>query len=339
MRFAPRARRPHPNRRDACGAIAGLVSAGLLAGPARAADDFPGKPVMLVVPYGAGTTGDLWARMVAPRLSTLWKQPVIVDNKPGGSAMIGTAHVARSAPDGHTLLIGSLSTSMARLTNASVPFDPQVELVPVFKFLNFHMVFATNSATLAKAKDLRALVALSRSTPTGIFFGGTGPGTAFNMTAGFVLKGLAANYSEINYNGTQPVTIALVRDDVQVAINTPAAFKPQFDNGTVHPIAVLSEERYPDLPGVPTVREMGYRGFLPTVWSGVFAARGTPQRVLERIAADLLAVSMAPDMRDRIESAFAGVVPQSDPASFARELEADTRQWKEYLDSIGFKPA
>ncbi|MBC8745958.1 tripartite-type tricarboxylate transporter receptor subunit TctC [Paraburkholderia sp. WC7.3g] len=325
------------NRRDACLALAGLLAGGLAPGLA-AADEFPGRQVTLIVPYEPGNTGDLWARMVAPKLSALWKQPVIVQNMPGASTMIGVAYVMRSKPDGHTLLIGSLSTTMAKLTNANVHFDPQVELAPVLKYLKFKMVLATNAVTYAKAKNLHELVTLSESVPGGIFYGGTGPGTAFNMSAGFVLRGLGVKYSEVNYNGTLPIILALIRNEVQVLENTPAALKGHIADGSIYPIAAFGEERFPELPNVQTVREAGYKGFYPVLWNGVFAPKGTPPRVLDRIAADIHAVSTAPDMKDRIESTFSGFIPQSNPQLFAHEIETETTQWRDFLASIHFTP-
>ncbi len=200
------------------------------------------------------------------------------------------------------------------------------------------MVLVTNNATYAKAKNLRELVALSKTTPGGIFFGGTGPGTSFNMNAGFVLKGLGTNYSEINYNGTQPITLALLRNDVQVLFNTTAAIKTQIDSGAVHPLAVVADERFPEMPTVPTMLEAGYTGFHPVVWSGIFAPKGTPVATLDKIAADMLAVSLAPDMKDKIETSFAGTIPKSTPQIFAKELEIETKQWRDYLAAINFKP-
>lgn len=326
------------HRRDACIALAGAVASGLALRNATAADDFPSRPVTLVVPYAPGLTADLWARLVAPRLSELWKVPVIVDNKPGGGTVIGMSHVARARPDGHTLLLGSLSTAMARLTNANIPFDPQVEFIPVCKYLSFKIVLATNAATFAKAKTLPELVTLSKASSGGIFYGGTGPGTAFNMSAGFILKGLGVNYSEVNYNGTSPITLALLRNEIQLCNNTPAALKGYLDSGQIAAIAALGEERFPELPNTPTVREAGYKGFFPILWNAVYAPKGTPRNVVDRIAADIMAVQNAPDMKDKIESNYSAFIPKSTPQSFAHELETETKQWREYLASINFKP-
>jgi tripartite-type tricarboxylate transporter receptor subunit TctC len=328
----------HLNRRQASVFISGCLGGGLATTKVLAAEEFPSKPVTLVVTFAPGATADLWARLVGPKLSELWKVPVIVENKPGAGTVIGMTAVARAKPDGHTLLLGSLSTAMAKLTNANIPFDPQVDLLPVCKYLSFKIVFATNPATYAKAKNLQDLVALSKTTSNGIFFGGTGPGTAFNMSAGFILKGLGMNYSEVNYNGMNPIMLAAIRNDIQLFSNTPAALKAHFDSGQLVPLSAHSEERFPELPNVQTVREAGYKGFFPILWNAIYAPKGTPRQVLEKIAADIMAVSMSPDMKERIEGGFSGFIPKSNPDSFARELVAETKQWQDYLASINFKP-
>jgi tripartite-type tricarboxylate transporter receptor subunit TctC len=235
---------------------------------AVAAPDFPSRPVTFVVPYAAGSAGDLWARMISPSLSKLWGQPVLVENKPGAGALIGMGHVRHAKPDGHTLLLGSLSTSMAGLTKANLDFDPQVELVPVYKYLTFKIIFATNPRTYAQAKTLRDLAAYSQTLSNGIFAGDTGPGTAFNMSMGFVLNALNVKYQSVSYNGISAISLALVRDDVQVIINAPTSLNSFLHEKTMYPIAVLSEKRYADMPDVQTVREAGYEGFLPEIWNG-----------------------------------------------------------------------
>ncbi len=325
-------------RRTVLMALAAPLLAAAQPGTAIAASDFPSKPVVFVVPYAPGTVGDLWARMLSPELAKEWGQPVIVENRPGGAALIGMNQVRKAKPDGHTLLLGSLSTSMAGLTKANLDFDPQAELAPVYKYLSFKIVFATNAPTYEQAKDLRELGEYSRTQPNGIFVGDTGPGTAFNMTMGFVLKGLKFKYEPVGFNSMSEIALATIRNDVQLMVNTPSVLKGHFDDKTMFPLAALSEERYADMPEVPTVKELGYDGFVPEVWNGLFAPRGTPPEVLDEIAQTVQKVSMRPDMKDRIESTFTGVIPSGARSEFEQSLKDDTERWKSFLKEINFKP-
>lgn len=326
-----------PGRRKACLLLAAVPLLGMQV-KAMAAPDFPSRPVTFVVPYAAGSAGDLWARMISPSLSKLWGQPVLVENKPGAGALIGMGHVRHAKPDGHTLLLGSLSTSMAGLTKANLDFDPQVELVPVYKYLTFKIIFATNPRTYAQAKTLRDLAAYSQTLSNGIFAGDTGPGTAFNMSMGFVLNALDVKYQSVSYNGISAISLALVRDDVQVIINAPTSLNSFLQEKTMYPIAVLSEKRYADMPDVQTVREAGYEGFLPEIWNGLFAPKGTPPEVIDKIVSDIQKVSAEPGMKERIESTFTGVIPAGGRVEFEQSLRRDTEQWQGFLKKIGFKP-
>ena len=325
-------------RRTVLMALAAPLLFSAYSAPAAAATSFPSKPVVFVVPYAAGTVGDLWARMLSPELAKEWGQPVIVENRAGGAALIGMNHVRKARPDGHTLLLGSLSTSMAGLTKANLDFDPQAELAPVYKYLSFKIVFATNAPTYEKAKDLKQLAEFSRAQPNGIFAGDTGPGTAFNMTMGFVLKDLNVNYENVGFNSMSEISLATIRNDVQVMINTPSALKGHFDDETLFPLATLSDQRYPDMPEVPTVKELGYDGFVPEVWNGIFAPQGTPPDVLDKIADTIRKVSERPGMKGRIESTFTGIIPPGGRAEFAQALKEDTGRWQAFLKEINFKP-
>lgn len=316
---------------------AAALAALLAAGAAGAADAFPSKPVRLVVPFAAGSTSDQWARVLAPMLEARWKQPVIVENKPGASGTIAADYVARAPADGHTLLVGSQSTAMAALTSASIKFDPQVALAPVYKFISYKIVFATNAQTWAQARTLKELVAHSQKSG-GVFFGGIGPSSSFNVTNALITRPLGMKYSDIDFSGPAQMMLALLRNDVQFVVNTPSALKGQIENRTVFPIGVLSEQRYADMPDVPTVREAGYQGYLPQIWNGLFTARATPAAVRDQIARDVAAVATTPEGRQQFESRFTGEVQKSSPEGFERELAEETRRWREFFASINFKP-
>ncbi|MFT3718723.1 Bug family tripartite tricarboxylate transporter substrate binding protein [Pseudorhodoferax sp.] len=316
---------------------AAALAALLATGTAAAADAFPSKPVRLVVPFAAGSSSDQWARVLAPMLEARWKQPVIVENKPGASGTIAADYVARAPADGHTMLVGSQSTAMAKLTSASIKFDPQVELAPVYKFISYKIVFATNAPTYAQARTLKDLVAYSQRAQ-GVFFGGLGPSSSFNVTNAIINRALGMKYSDIDFPGPAQMMLALARNDVQLVVNTPSALKGQIDAKTVFSIGVLSEQRYSDMPDVPTVREAGYQGYLPQIWNGLFTARATPAAVREQIARDVAAVATTPEGRQQFESRFTGEVQQSSPERFERELAEETRHWREFFASIHFKP-
>lgn len=318
---------------DTAAALAALLATGM----ACAADAFPSKPVRLVVPFAAGSSSDQWARVIAPMLEARWKQPVIVENKPGASGTIAADHVARAPADGHTLLVGSQSVAMAKLTSANIKFDPQVMLAPVYKFISYKMVFATNAQTHEHAKTLKDLVAYSQKSG-GIFFGGIGPSSSFNVTNALITRALGMKFSDIDYPGPAQMTLALMRNDVQFVLNTPSALKGQLDSKSVFPIGVLSEQRYSDMPDVPTVREAGYQGYMPQIWNGLFTSRATPRAVLEQIAQDVAAVATTPEGRQQFESRFTGEVLTSSPESFERELAEETRHWREFFANINFKP-
>lgn len=300
-------------------------------------DTFPVRPVKLVVPFTPGTSGDLWARQVAPVLETRWKQSIIVENKPGAGGLIGAEQVARTPADGHTLLVGSQSTAFAKFTMAGVRIDPLADLEPVTKFLNYKMLLVVNAGTHARAKSLEALLALSRTSQGGLFFGSVGVASQQSVKNGILAEGIGLQFTPIEYPGVSQTVIALVRDEVQYILATPASVKTFIDNGSAVPMAALADSRYADWPAVPSIRELGLKGYLPDTWGGLFAPRGTSPSVMERISRDIRqAVDDTQGLKARIESSLSGSVPVSDPKSFATELNLEARQLQAYLQRIHF---
>ncbi|MGE4243632.1 Bug family tripartite tricarboxylate transporter substrate binding protein [Ramlibacter sp.] len=279
---------------------------------------------------------DLWVRVLAPLLEARWKQSVVVENRPGASGLIGTEYVARAPADGHTILAGSQTTAMAKLTSSAIKFDPQVDLAPVYKFINYKIVFATNAQTAAQARTLVDLVALSQA-KGGLFFGGLGASSSINVSNAIVNRALGMKFTSVDFPGTAQAMLALLRNDVQLVLNTPGALKPFIDAGTVAQVAVLSEARFSDMPDVQSVREAGYRGYVPQIWNGLFAPRNTPLAIRQQIARDIQAVATTAEGRALFDK-FTGVVQVSAPESFEKEMTEETRVWREFLASINFKP-
>ncbi|WP_077003020.1 tripartite tricarboxylate transporter substrate binding protein [Variovorax sp. KK3] len=318
--------------------LAGGVAALACPSWAGAADAWPTRPVRIVIAVAAGSSGDTLARILAPRLEALWKQPVIVENKPGASGIVGTEYVA-GATDGHTLLLGTQSSILPKFTQKTLRFDPLADLVPVYKVINYEMVIATNAQTAAKAGTLADLVKLSKSTDKGLFFAGTGPTSIFNLSMAILNRSLGLRYTAVDFNNIGAMTLALLRDDGQVTVNTPSAIKAHIESGAIVPLAAVSATRYPDRPSVPTLQEaVGYKGYLPLLWAGMFVPKSTPARVVDRISRDLLTLAGDAAVQKQIESTLTGTVVRSSPAAFSKEIQDEVVVWKEIFQLMNFKP-
>ncbi len=301
------------------------------------AQEWPTKTVRIIVPAPGGAS-DALARILAPRLEAIWKQPVIVENKPGAGGVIGTEYVVAST-DGHTLLMGTQSSLIPKYTQKSLRYDPLTDIVPVYKLINYQMVIATNAQTAGSGKTLADVVALSKADDKGLFFAGFGATGVFNLSMALLNQSMGIRYSTIDFNNIGALTLALLRNDTQLSLNTTSAFKQHIDAGTVKALAVASHERYASLPDVPTIYEaVNYKGYLPVMWSGIFVPKGTPTRVIDRIGRDLLALAVEPAVKKQIESAISGSVPRSSPDTFAKEFREEADIWKGLIPTLNIKP-
>lgn len=319
------------------GIMATMAWGSLALASGASAQTWPTRPVRIVIASSAGSTGDLLARMLAPRLESAWKQPVVVEAKPGASGMVGTEHVINSQ-DGHTLLLGTQTALMSKFTQKNLRFDPLTDLLPIAKVINYQMILATNAPTAKRAGTLAELVALSKSTQNGLFFAGNGPTSIFNLSMAIMNQNLGLRMTNVDFPSVSAMNLALLRDDAQVMVNTPSSVKGQIENGTVVPLAAVSLERYANLPQVPTLKEAtGYSGYVPLLWAGFFAPKGTPASVIQKIDQDLRVV-LDDKFRKQIESTFTGTTVSSSPSAFAKEIQAETAVWRDVLEAMNFKP-
>jgi tripartite-type tricarboxylate transporter receptor subunit TctC len=301
---------------------------------------WPTRPVKIVVGTGPGSVTDTVARLLAPRLAEVWGQPVVVENKAGAGGIIGTEYTL-SANDGHTLLMASPSMLLAKYTTRNLRFDPLTDLIPVYRVFNAPVVFVTNAKTAQRAKTMAELVTLSKSTPQGIFFGGAGPASFFTVSMAAVAKSMGVRYSAVDYSGMGPLTIGLLRDDTQLALSGYLSVKGQIDSKELHAFAVVDSKRLAGLPDVPTLEEaVGYKGFLPISWGGVFAPKGTPTAVVNVIARAFGTLYADEPARKSLEARLsgAGTLLQSSPAQFAKEYAEEAIAWKNTFAALGIVP-
>lgn len=316
--------------------LAGAAAASFFCTGGAMAQEWPSKPVKIVIALAPGSAGDILARLIAPRLEGLWNQPVIVENKPGAGGVVGTEYVVTST-DGHTLLLGTLSSLLPKYTIKNLRYDPVTDLIPVYRVVNYQLMIATNAKTAEKAKTLKEITELSKATPKGLFFSGTGQTSIFNLAMAVVNKSVGIRYTTVDFNSVSQMNIALLRDDAQLMVNTPSSVKGQIDSGEIRPLAAISAQRFPSLPNVPTVYEaVGYGGFLPLSWAAVFARKGTPQAVVDRVGRDLLALLSDPDFKKGLESRVTGTVLRSSPAEFAKEYYEEANVWKDVFAAMNY---
>lgn len=299
---------------------------------------WPTRAVKIVVGTGPGSGTDTVARILAPRLAEIWKQPVVVENKAGAGGIIGTESVLASN-DGHTLLMASPSMLLAKYTTRGLRFDPLTDLIPVYRVFNTPVVFITNTKTAQRAKTMAGLVELSKSSPQGIFFAGAGRSSFFSLSMAVLAKPMGLHYAPVDFTGMGPLTMALIRDDTQLALSGYLSVKGQLDAKELHALAVVDSKRLAALPDVPTLQEsVGYKGFLPISWGGIFVPKTTPAAAVDVIARAFGTLYADEPARKSLEDRLGGTLVQSSPAQFAKEYAEEANAWKNTFATLGIVP-
>ncbi|HVR53744.1 MAG TPA: tripartite tricarboxylate transporter substrate binding protein [Pseudorhodoferax sp.] len=289
-----------------------------------AANGFPDKPVRLVMPFPAGGMGDIVARHLATDLGKLWGQPVVVDNRAGASGMIGNEHVARSAPDGYTLLLGISQLALAPSLYPRLAYDVEKDFVPLARVADAVSVFITNDPGIRSMKDY---VALAKASPDKYSYGTYGAGTTAHIFAEMFSRENGIRAVHVPYKGAAPMMTDLLAGHVSLSFSDLATPLPYVQSGKVRAYAVTGSRRAPLLPDVPTFSELGYKGFDVAGWYGLFAPAKTPPEVVRRIRAGVDQVLKSPEMQARLTQL--GLLPSTDtPESFEQRLRDDVAYWK-----------
>ena len=297
----------------------------LLAGHATA-QEYPNKPVRVVVPYVAGGNADIWARTLAQKLTEALKQAFVVENKPGANGGIGSEFVAKSAPDGYTLLaVASGPIVVNPVLYAKVPYDPVRDFAPVAQCAVYQYVLVTRMD--APYKTIGDLVAAARANPGGLAYGSTGVGGGNHLAA--ELFGLASGtrFNHIPYKGSAPALADLLGGQLTFMFDTVITSVPQIRAGKLRAFAVSSAKRASSLPDVPTMQEAGFAGFDMSQWQGVLAPAGTPRPVLQRLNAEIAKAMHAPDVHERIAVQGGNEIVTGTPEEFAALIRADLERY------------
>ncbi len=280
---------------------------------------FPTKPMRLVVPLPPGGSNDLIARHVAQKFGESWGHPVVVENRPGANTIIGTEQVVKSAPDGHTLLIGVTSTwNINPVIYPKLSYEPARDLAPVTMLGNHALIIAVNPAV--PANSLRELVALAKAQPGKLNYGT--PAVSFHVVVETFSEAAGARFNRVPYKGSVPALAGLLGGDLQFVFIDPPPALPHIRAGKLRALAVTSTRRTSYLPDVPTVAEAGIPGFEAVFWIGLFAPAATPRDVIAKLQQEASRAVLGPEGRERM--AALGIDPVGNsPEEFAAYLKAE----------------
>lgn len=301
-----------------------VAAVSMVAGSPALAQDYPSKPIKLVVPNPPGGVTDLLGRIVSERLGALYGQPVVVESRAGASGHLGAQQVAKSPPDGYTLLLGTIGIHAAYASYRKLGYDPATELVPVTVLAESPNVVVVPAASPLQRFD--DLLKQAKADPASLNYATAGAGSSVHMvTALFeTVSGAKVNY--VPYKGSGPAMVDLIGGQVQVMFeNLPSAMS-FIESGRVRALAVTGARRDPRLPNVPTIAESGLPDYAAESWFTVAVPRGTPQPIVEKLARDLKQVLATPEVRTQLHKLGATLVLRA-PADSQRFIAAETTKW------------
>lgn len=313
--------------------LALLAALTLASGVARA-DEYPSRPVKIIVPFGAGGPTDVYARGVADRLQTALRQPFVIENRPGAGTTIGTDVVAKSAPDGYTLLMVSGTQTVNETLYAKKPYHLMQDLVPVAPLIDSDLVLVVNPSV--PAKNLSELIALARAKPGTLNYGSSGPGSNYHMAAELLKNLSGIDIVHVPYKGSTGMRTDILSGQIQVLFDSVPTMAPWIKAGKVRALGTSGSARSPILPEVPTIAEAGAPGFQATLWVGFMAPKGTPQPIVEKLNREITAILKDPALKNAWEAQGATPITMTQP-EFAHFMQAQVDKWAKVIKANHIK--
>jgi len=320
-------------------ALIGNAAAAVALGATRAAaqtTNWPDRPVRVIVPYPAGGSADVLARLCADNLKERLGQPFVVENRPGAGGNIGIDTVAKSAADGYTVGAATIGQfSINQFLYARMPFDPERDIVPVSLTYELPNV-AVVSSQHVPARTLPEFVAWAKARPDGITYGSPGVGTSPHLSAALFMSRAGIKAVHVPFRGAAQTIPAMLAGDVTFAIDNLASYISVIEGGQMRALAVTSAERWPTLPNVPTMAEAGLRDFVVTSWAAFVVPNGTPRPIIDRFSAAINAIAADPAMKARFLAAGAKILSSTPEAALAHAAK-ERDIWREVVRISGAK--
>ncbi|HYC47126.1 MAG TPA: tripartite tricarboxylate transporter substrate binding protein [Burkholderiales bacterium] len=307
-----------------------------LACAAAGAQTYPTKPVRMIVGFSPGGSTDVTARLVANKLTDIWKQQVIVENRPGAGGNIGAELVARAAPDGHTLLVATTGVmSVNHKLYRTLGYDAIRDFAPITQFGDLPLILVVHPSL--PATSVKELIALAKARPGQLSYASSGVGGTTHMTAEIFKMMARVDILHVPYKGSGQAMADIVAGQVPIAFDQIVSSMPQVEAGKLRALAVTSAKRFASVPNLPTMSEAGVPGYEAVSWNGLVAPAATPRGIVSRVQQDVARVLQLPDIKERFFRD--GIAPVgSTPEQFAAHIRSERAKWEKVADAAGLKP-
>jgi tripartite-type tricarboxylate transporter receptor subunit TctC len=312
-----------------------LATATTIGTPQSKADDYPSRPVRIIVPFGAGGPTDVFTRAIAEELRKSLHQTFVMENKPGAGTTIGTDYVAKAAPDGYTLLMVSGTQTVNETLYTKKPYSLMHDLVPVAPLIDSDLVLVVNPSV--PAKNLKELLALARAKPGTLNFGSSGNGSNYHMAAELLKHLTGIDIVHVPYRGSSGMRTDILSGQIQMLFDSVPSMAPLIKAGKVRALGTSGDKRSPNLPDVPTIAEAGVPGFQATLWVGFMAPAGTPQPIVDKLNAEITKIVSRPDIKAAWEKQGAEPVTMTQP-QFKAFMDAQIAKWAGVIKANNIKP-
>lgn len=311
----------------------GLLAAALLAVSSFVtAQDYPTRPIRMVVPFAPGGGSDISGRILADGLHQALGQTIVVDNRAGAGSTIGADIVSKANPDGYTMLLGNISMAFNAALYKNLPYDTLRDFAPVSLVVDQPNIMVAHPSL--PANTLKEFIALARSTPGKLTYGSAGVGSGTHLAVEMLLLTLKIDMVHVPYKGTGPTLIALLGNEISVFLSTFASALPHVKSGRLRAFGVTSAKRANALPEVPTIAEAGIPGFEYSTWYGLLVPGGTPRAIVDKLNKATIGLLNSPEMRQRYLSQGMEPIPSTSAAYVAR-LKSETEKWAQVVRAAG----
>jgi tripartite-type tricarboxylate transporter receptor subunit TctC len=299
------------------------------------AQSYPVKPIRIIVPFPAGGIADLFGRVIGQKFTEAWGQPAVVDNRPGAGGNIGADLVAKSPPDGYTLVTGSIGTHAVNVSLFSkLPYDPIRDFAPVSLIMEAEGLLVVHPSV--PVRSVKELIALARARPGQIAYASAGHGTASHLS-GELFKSMAkVDMVHVPYKGNVPAITDLLTGQTSLLFATMPTVLPQVQAGRLKALAVTSSSRSPAAPQLPTVAEAALPGYSVTNWIGIFAPAGTPRDIVQKLNGEIVRTMQAPDIQKRLLNEGAKFTPLT-PEQYGAFVKAEIAKWARVVKEAGIR--